>query len=115
MLSRVDCLSGPVAGRVSGPGRLARSVAGPEAGSLSARVAGRLSRLRWMAIPIAAYLVITLALPIANGAATRGDFARHAGWVGAGCAAVLAIAVLGVVIAELVRGGMRALGLGGRA
>ena len=39
-------------------------------------LAERLRSLRWMAVPIAAYLVITLALPIANGAAGRGDFAR---------------------------------------
>ena len=44
--------------------------------------AERLRSLRWMAVPIAAYLVITLALPIANGAAGRGDFV-HACRVGA--------------------------------
>jgi len=32
----------------------------------------------WLAIPLGAYLLITLILPAANGAIARGDFARHA-------------------------------------
>jgi exosortase K len=32
----------------------------------------------WLAVPIGAYLLITLILPAANGAIARGDFARHA-------------------------------------
>jgi hypothetical protein len=91
------------------------SIADPRGRRLSARVASRLARLRWMAIPFAAYLVITLVLPMANGAGARGDFVRHAGWVGAGCAVVLAVAALGVLATELVRGGMRALRRGGRS
>jgi len=60
-------------------------------------------RLRWLLVPIAAYLVITLVLPIANGAAARADFVRHATRVLAGCAAVVAIVVIGGTIVELVR------------
>lgn len=44
------------------------------------------------AIPIAAYLVITLGLPLVNGAGARGEFAHHAMWVLAACAAVMGIA-----------------------
>lgn len=46
------------------------------------------------AIPVAAYLVITLGLPLANGAATRGDFARHAAWVVSACVVVVLCGVL---------------------
>ena len=63
----------------------------------------RLTRLRWMAVPIVAYLVITLGLPIANGAASRGEFVRHATYVVAGCLAVVALALIGGTIVELVR------------
>ncbi len=66
-------------------------------------LADRLRSLRWMAVPIAAYLVITLALPIANGAAGRQDFARHAVWVVGGCIAVVAAALAGVTIIGLIR------------
>ena len=51
-----------------------------------------LSKGKHIAVPIAAYLVITLGLPLANGAAARGDFVMHAVWVLAACAVVLAIA-----------------------
>ncbi len=54
----------------------------------------RLARLRWMAVPLVAYLLITLVLPAANGAARRDDFAGHAGWVLAGCAVMVAIALV---------------------
>jgi exosortase K len=47
---------------------------------------------RWLAIPVAAYLAITLLLPLAHGAAARPEFAAHAMWVLAGCA-VVALAV----------------------
>jgi exosortase K len=47
------------------------------------------------AIPVVAYLVVTLGLPLANGAAARGDFARHAAWVVSACAVVV---MFGVVI-----------------
>ena len=58
---------------------------------------------RWMAIPLAAYLVITLLLPAANGAAGRADFVRHAAFVLAGCVAAVAVAVIGGSILELVK------------
>ncbi|MEO8841513.1 MAG: exosortase K [Kofleriaceae bacterium] len=43
---------------------------------------------RWLAVPIAAYLLITLLMPLAHGAAGRADFAVHAMWVLAGCLVV---------------------------
>jgi hypothetical protein len=61
----------------------------------------RLVRLRWLAVPFAAYVLVTLALPLANGAAVRGDFARHAGWVVGGCVAVMAIVLAGGVAVDL--------------
>jgi len=74
-------------------------------------LAERLQRLRWMAVPVAAYLVVTLGLPAANGAALHGEFLRHAGWVVAGCAAVVAAgAVIGVAagaVAALAARGVR--------
>lgn len=51
-----------------------------------------LSKGKHIVVPIVVYLVITLGLPLANGAAGRRDFAMHATWVLAACAAVLAIA-----------------------
>ena len=51
-----------------------------------------LSKGKHIAVPIAAYLVIKLGLPLAHGAAARGDFVMHAVWVLAACAVVLAIA-----------------------
>jgi hypothetical protein len=69
----------------------------------------QLERLKWMAVPIAAYLVITLVLPIANGAAGRTDFAHHAMWVLLGCSLVIgSIAVIGGAI-ELAAAGARRL------
>jgi hypothetical protein len=56
-------------------------------------LARRLDRVRWLAIPLAAYLLVTLILPAANGAAARADFAHHALWVVGACAAVVAIAL----------------------
>jgi exosortase K len=47
-----------------------------------------------LAIPVVAYLVITLGLPLVNGAAAREDFARHAAWVVSACAAVILFGVL---------------------
>ena len=78
------------------------------------QLSDRLSRLRPMAIPVAAYLIITLGLPAANGAGSRAEFAHHAGWVAAGCAVVLGLAVLGSVALDGVRRGMRRV-RGGRA
>jgi exosortase K len=45
------------------------------------------------AIPVVAYLVVTLALPLANGAAARADFARHAAWVVSACVVVVLLGV----------------------
>ena len=45
-----------------------------------------INNARW--VPIAAYLVITLGLPLAHGAAGRADFAAHAMWVLGGCLVV---------------------------
>ncbi|HVV82848.1 MAG TPA: hypothetical protein VHE35_07195 [Kofleriaceae bacterium] len=56
--------------------------------------ADRLARLRWLVAPLAAYLVITLVLPVANGAAGRADFARHAARILAGCLAAIALVAL---------------------
>lgn len=72
-------------------------------------LARRLGRVRWMAVPIAAYLAITLALPLANGAALHGSFWRHAGWVVAGCVAMVGAMMLGGLAVELVGGGARRL------
>lgn len=59
----------------------------------------RLRRARWLAVPLAAYLIITLVLPAANGAAARTDFVRHAAWVVAACVTVVGIVVVtGAVI-----------------
>jgi len=65
--------------------------------------------LKRLAVPILAYLVITLVLPAANGAASRDEFAHHAMWVVLGCALVVAtIAVFGT-LAELSLAGVRRL------
>jgi len=61
----------------------------------------RLRRLRWMAVPLAAYVTITLILPAANGAAARPDFAGHAAWVAGGCAVAAAIALAAGEVARL--------------
>ncbi len=58
--------------------------------------------VRWMAVPIAAYLAITLVLPIANGAAGRAGFAEHAMWVVAGCAIVVGGGVVVAAVRRLV-------------
>jgi exosortase K len=49
---------------------------------------GTIRSTRWLAVPIAAYLLITLLLPLAHGAAGRPDFAVHAMWVIGTCIAV---------------------------
>jgi hypothetical protein len=56
-------------------------------------------RLGWMKVPIAAYLVITLVLPLLHGAAKRADFVAHAVWVLVACGLVVlaALAVAGVI------------------
>jgi hypothetical protein len=57
-------------------------------------------RLCWLAVPIAAYLVITLVLPAANGAAAQPEFLAHAMWVIVGCAIVVAIVAAGTWLAN---------------
>jgi high-affinity Fe2+/Pb2+ permease len=55
-------------------------------------------RLHKLAVPIAAYLAITLVLPIANGAAGRTDFLLHAATILGGCGLVVAtVAGVGLV------------------
>jgi exosortase K len=51
---------------------------------------------RWIAIPVGAYLAITLGLPLVHGAAARADFAGHAMWVLGGCLAV-ALVLVGIL------------------
>ena len=68
-----------------------------------------LDYLKRLPIPIGAYLVITLVLPAANGAATHHEFVHHAMWVLLGCALVVgAIAVFGT-LAEVSLAGLRRL------
>ena len=53
----------------------------------------RLPGARWIAIPVGAYLAITLVLPLVHGAAARADFTDHARWVLGGCLAVATLLV----------------------
>ena len=78
------------------------------------RLRDALRRVRWMAVPLGAYLAITLILPAANGAATRIAFVRHAGWVIGGCAAMVAIGVAGGLGIEVVCNIVRARRVGRR-
>lgn len=50
-------------------------------------------KLRPLRVPIAAYLVITLVLPLLHGAGRRADFFAHARWVLVGCLIVVAVAL----------------------
>lgn len=60
--------------------------------------------MRKLVVPIAVYVAVTLILPIANGAAGRADFARHAALVLVGCAAVVAVAAIGgLAVATIAR------------
>ena len=59
-------------------------------------------RVRWMVVPIAAYLAITLVLPLANGAAGRAEFAVHAVWVLVGCAIVVGAVITVAALKHLV-------------
>ncbi|HEY0991854.1 MAG TPA: hypothetical protein VGD80_32610 [Kofleriaceae bacterium] len=68
------------------------------------RLCARVSRLRWMAVPLAVYLAITLGLPLANGAAVRSGFVHHAGWVVAGCAAIAISVLIGGIAIDIIRG-----------
>ena len=61
----------------------------------------RLDRVRWLALPLVAYVAITVALPAANGAARRTDFAKHAAFVLGGCVAILAIVALTAVFRRI--------------
>lgn len=63
----------------------------------------QLARVRWLLVPLAAYLAITLALPVANGAARRPDFTRHAALVLGACAVVVAITLAIHALADVVR------------
>lgn len=63
----------------------------------------QLRRVGWLTVPLAAYLMVTLVLPAANGAMRREDFARHAAWVIGGCALVLGIFVVIPTFAHVVR------------
>jgi exosortase K len=63
----------------------------------------QLDRVRWLTIPLAAYLAITLVLPAANGAISRGDFARHAGWILGSCIAIAGMFLAIGALATLVR------------
>ena len=68
------------------------------------RLSARLSRLRWMAVPLAAYLAITLGFPLANGAAVRSGFVHHAAWVIGGCAAIAICVLIGGIAIDIFRG-----------
>jgi exosortase K len=63
----------------------------------------KLRNFTWFAIPLGAYLLITLVMPIANGAAMRDDFVRHATSVLAVCFVVVAIASFCDVIRSSLR------------
>lgn len=67
--------------------------------ALARALEGRKVRaFHWFAVPLAAYLLITLVMPMANGAARRDDFVRHATTVLAVCFVVIAIAAFVEVI-----------------
>jgi len=59
------------------------------------------ARLRWLKVPVAAYLVITLVLPVLHGATRRADFVGHALWVLAGCGLVVAAALAVVAVIDV--------------
>jgi hypothetical protein len=58
-------------------------------------------RVRWLAVPIAVYLAITIVLPAANGAAHRADFVKHLALVLVGCGVMIAIGALAGFVFEL--------------
>ena len=66
-------------------------------------LAESLRRARWLAVPLLAYVVITLVLPAANGAAARPDFARHAAIVLGACVAAITLCVALNTLTALVR------------
>ena len=61
------------------------------------------TRVRWLAAPLAAYLVITLGLPILNGAGRRPELARHAAVVLGACVAVALVVLALTTIVTLLR------------
>jgi hypothetical protein len=69
----------------------------------------RLWRLRWIAVPIAAYLTITLGLPLVNGSAVRSGFLHHAACVMAGCAGIAISVLLGGIAIDAIRGSIQRL------
>lgn len=66
--------------------------------ALARALEGRRTPLHWLAVPLGAYVLITLVMPIAHGAAQRADFIRHAGVVLAGCVVIVMAAALTTVI-----------------
>lgn len=66
-------------------------------------LASQVRRIQWLLVPIVAYLAITLALPIANGAGARADFARHATLVFGACAVVIAITLAFNALLDVLR------------
>jgi hypothetical protein len=63
-----------------------------------------LNRVRWLAAPLAAYLLITLGLPILNGAGRRPELARHAAVVLGMCVLVaLAVVAMSAAVSLLRR------------
>jgi ABC-type Co2+ transport system permease subunit len=65
----------------------------------------RLERVRWLATPLFAYVVVTLLLPVANGAAARPGFATHAAWILGGCAAAVLVALVAGALTQFARRG----------
>jgi exosortase K len=63
----------------------------------------RLRAFHWFAVPLGVYLLITLVMPMANGAARRDDFVRHATTV----LAICFVAIVVATFAELVRWSLR--------
>ena len=61
-----------------------------------------LTRLSWLKVPIAAYLVITLVLPLLHGAAKRADFIPHALWVLAACGVVVGAVLAAAAVIDVV-------------
>ncbi len=67
--------------------------------ALARALDGRRPRaLHWLAIPLATYILITLVMPAANGAAHRAEFAVHAAAVLAACVAVAVLASFVTII-----------------
>jgi hypothetical protein len=65
-------------------------------------LAERARRLRWMTVPLGAYVVITVLLPMLNGAARRADFGWHVVAVLLGCVATVVAAALVATVRDAV-------------